>query len=193
MTNRRKYEPIGTGLLPFAPLEAEVFRRNDGPISREMIGTVLGVSKRAVDRWAAVGISQYRAGEAAAALRLSKHDLWGGPDDDTPGTPVAIRERPAFFAEAPCRGLPGELFYPPLSTSGKDYGDSPNEIPAKRVCNGSDGTDGGPALGECPVRDECLGYALEHNEKHGVWGGMGENTRRKLRRRWVAARNERVA
>jgi WhiB family redox-sensing transcriptional regulator len=58
--------------------------------------------------------------------------------------------------------------------------------PAKAVCEG------------CPVRDECLNYALEHNERFGVWGGKSERERRVLRRdaavaaaaaavdRWVA-------
>jgi WhiB family redox-sensing transcriptional regulator len=32
----------------------------------------------------------------------------------------------------------------------------------------------------CPVRRECLDYALEHYEKHGVWGGTTERERRKL-------------
>lgn len=36
----------------------------------------------------------------------------------------------------------------------------------------------------CPVRTECLEYALALPEKHGVWGGMTEGERRQeLRRR----------
>lgn len=42
---------------------------------------------------------------------------------------------------------------------------------AKRICSG------------CPVRDECLGYALEHNEAFGIWGGFTERERRRLKRR----------
>ena len=30
----------------------------------------------------------------------------------------------------------------------------------------------------CPVRDECLAHALEHEEPHGMWGGMTPNERR---------------
>jgi WhiB family redox-sensing transcriptional regulator len=33
----------------------------------------------------------------------------------------------------------------------------------------------------CPVRGECLAYALERDE-HGVWGGLSERERRALRR-----------
>ena len=34
----------------------------------------------------------------------------------------------------------------------------------------------------CPVRPECLEYALENKEMHGIWGGTSEGERRKLRR-----------
>ncbi len=33
----------------------------------------------------------------------------------------------------------------------------------------------------CTVRSECLADALKHNEKTGVWGGMGEDEREELR------------
>ena len=40
---------------------------------------------------------------------------------------------------------------------------------AKLICRG------------CGVREQCLEYALEHSEA-GVWGGMSERERRKLKR-----------
>lgn len=36
----------------------------------------------------------------------------------------------------------------------------------------------------CPVREDCLIFAFEHNEDHGVWGGTSERGRRRLRRVW---------
>lgn len=43
---------------------------------------------------------------------------------------------------------------------------------AKAVCN------------RCPVRAECLDYAIEHNEMHGIWGGMNRRNRQaELQRR----------
>jgi WhiB family redox-sensing transcriptional regulator len=41
---------------------------------------------------------------------------------------------------------------------------------AKAVCVG------------CPVRPECLEYALDGNERFGVWGGLSERERRPLLR-----------
>ena len=39
----------------------------------------------------------------------------------------------------------------------------------------------------CPVRTDCLNWAIEHDETEGVWGGMGPAERRKeiKRRRTV--------
>jgi WhiB family redox-sensing transcriptional regulator len=40
---------------------------------------------------------------------------------------------------------------------------------AKRVCR------------SCEVRAECLEFALVHDERFGVWGGMSERERRRLK------------
>ena len=37
----------------------------------------------------------------------------------------------------------------------------------------------------CEVRAECLEYALENDERFGIWGGLSERERRKLKRRAV--------
>ncbi|MFB6524873.1 WhiB family transcriptional regulator [Streptomyces sp. NPDC056399] len=42
---------------------------------------------------------------------------------------------------------------------------------AKALCTG------------CPVKAECLAYALDGRIEHGVWGGMTERERRALLRR----------
>lgn len=34
----------------------------------------------------------------------------------------------------------------------------------------------------CDVREACLEWALDHNEKHGVWAGTGQKQRERLRR-----------
>lgn len=34
----------------------------------------------------------------------------------------------------------------------------------------------------CPVRNECLEYALAHDERFGIWGGLSERERRRLKR-----------
>ena len=39
----------------------------------------------------------------------------------------------------------------------------------------------------CPVRFECLEYALESNEREGIWGGLAPWERREIRRRRRAA------
>lgn len=46
----------------------------------------------------------------------------------------------------------------------------------------------------CPVQQDCLRYALEHNELYGIWGGMKESDRRSMireRRRQLRERERR--
>ncbi len=72
--------------------------------------------------------------------------------------------------QAACSGLPHSLFFP----VGDDL-----EVAianAKRIC----------AI--CPVTDDCLEFALETNEKAGIWGGTSEEDRKALRRKWLATR-----
>jgi len=64
-------------------------------------------------------------------------------------------------ARANCMGVDPDLFFPECGASTRE---------AKEVCRG------------CVVRDECLEYALENGEKFGIWGGMSERERRRLRR-----------
>jgi WhiB family redox-sensing transcriptional regulator len=62
---------------------------------------------------------------------------------------------------ANCLGVDPDLFFPERGASTKE---------AKEVCRG------------CEVRGDCLEYALVHGEKFGIWGGMSERERRRLRR-----------
>lgn len=63
--------------------------------------------------------------------------------------------------EARCLVAEPDTFFP-------EKGGSTRE--AKRICSG------------CPVKTECLEYALENDERFGIWGGLSERERRKLRR-----------
>jgi WhiB family redox-sensing transcriptional regulator len=35
----------------------------------------------------------------------------------------------------------------------------------------------------CPIKIECLNYALQANEVYGIWGGMSQNKLKELRKR----------
>jgi WhiB family transcriptional regulator, redox-sensing transcriptional regulator len=72
---------------------------------------------------------------------------------------------------AACSGYPNTLFFP---TS--DGADDANVDRAKAVC------------AVCPVVEDCLEYALETNQRAGIWGGTSEQERKSLRRKWLAER-----
>lgn len=40
----------------------------------------------------------------------------------------------------------------------------------------------------CPVKEQCLQWALDTNERHGIWGGKTDDERRSLKRRAAARR-----
>ena len=70
-------------------------------------------------------------------------------------------EEKSWQTKSNCMGVDPDLFFPERGASTRE---------AKEVCRG------------CVVREECLEYALSNGEKFGLWGGMSERERRRLRR-----------
>jgi WhiB family redox-sensing transcriptional regulator len=80
---------------------------------------------------------------------------------------IGREEIPAWMAEGVCAQVDPEIMYP-------DKGGSTRA--AKAICM------------TCRVRVQCLHYALDNDERFGIWGGLSERERRKLARdRAVAA------
>jgi WhiB family redox-sensing transcriptional regulator len=74
---------------------------------------------------------------------------------------LAPNDTPQWQDRALCAQTDPEAFFP-------EKGGSTRE--AKRICLG------------CEVRDECLEYALANDERFGIWGGLSERERRRLKR-----------
>jgi WhiB family redox-sensing transcriptional regulator len=70
-------------------------------------------------------------------------------------------ERADWKDRANCMGVDPDLFFPERGMSTRE---------AKAVCRG------------CVVREDCLEYALANGEKFGIWGGLSERERRRIRR-----------
>ena len=69
-----------------------------------------------------------------------------------------------------CRELDTGMFFPIGQT-----GEAEVRIArAKKVCVG------------CPVRQQCLEFAITTNQEYGIWGGHSEDERRVIRRQWRA-------
>ncbi len=62
---------------------------------------------------------------------------------------------------ASCRGADADLFFPERGASTRK---------AKAIC------------AACEVKVDCLEFALLQGEKFGIWGGMSERERRRVRR-----------
>lgn len=62
---------------------------------------------------------------------------------------------------ANCLGVDPDLFFPERGASTRE---------AKEVCRA------------CVVRADCLEYAITNGEKFGIWGGLSERERRRIRR-----------
>ena len=77
--------------------------------------------------------------------------------------------------DAACRESENLIFF------GPDAGESElerqsREAHAKAICE------------RCPVIDPCLEFAMETNQKYGIWGGLNEKERASLKRRRARAR-----
>jgi WhiB family redox-sensing transcriptional regulator len=68
----------------------------------------------------------------------------------------------AWQTDSLCAQTDPEAFFPEKGGSTRD---------AKKICS------------SCEVKTECLEYALANDERFGIWGGLSERERRKLRQR----------
>lgn len=66
--------------------------------------------------------------------------------------------------------MPPDVFYPDQGLGLDNLG-----AEAKKVCV------------DCTVREDCLDYAVRHNEDSGIWGGLGEDRRRHVRRQYLTS------
>jgi WhiB family redox-sensing transcriptional regulator len=85
---------------------------------------------------------------------------------------TALDNRAGWWARAACASADPELFFP-ISYSGPALRQVAR---AKAIC------------ARCPIRQECLRYALDAGSIQGVWGGMTEGERQRLAGRERRAR-----
>lgn len=74
---------------------------------------------------------------------------------------ASLPKPPSWTENALCAQVDMDGFFPEKGVPTR---------PAKAVC------------ARCPVRETCLKYALDNNERFGVWGGLSERERRRLLR-----------
>ena len=67
-----------------------------------------------------------------------------------------------WMVDGKCADVPPSVFFP---------SDGVGVEIARQICQ------------TCPVKEQCLEYAIHHHIDHGVWGGASERERRRIARR----------
>jgi WhiB family redox-sensing transcriptional regulator len=80
----------------------------------------------------------------------------------------------SWQARGLCRGNHSHLFFPPSTVERKEERER-REKKAKAICH------------VCPVKVDCLEFALEIREPYGIWGGLTETERRQVLARRAAS------
>jgi WhiB family redox-sensing transcriptional regulator len=106
------------------------------------------------------GTCAFRVGGCAGSAAGAQEG--GTLMDGRPVVADLLGNAPEWQERALCSQTDPEAFFP-------EKGGSTRE--AKRICS------------RCEVRGDCLEYALGHDERFGIWGGLSERERRKLKRR----------
>jgi WhiB family transcriptional regulator, redox-sensing transcriptional regulator len=107
-------------------------------------------------------ITVVQFGEANARPTALKAGSEGGAMTAMTTTTVFRVEPQPWYERAACRGRDADCFFPEKGGSTRA---------AKRICQ------------TCVVQVECLEYALANDERFGIWGGMSERERRRLKKR----------
>ena len=80
---------------------------------------------------------------------------------------VVGRVEELWQVKAACRGPQAAVFFPPSHSERKDERLG-RERAAKAICK------------TCPVKRDCLDYAIRIREPHGIWGGLNEVERKQM-------------
>ncbi len=139
----------------------------DGDHTYAEIADVFDVSTSTIQYHAArAGLSVAdRKTAVPASTPGTATDAEGGPTPDPSSAsslPLLGRgQAPEWMDRGLCHQTDPEAFFP-------EKGGSTRE--AKTIC------------ARCPVAAECLDYALDNDERFGIWGGLSERERRKIKR-----------
>lgn len=129
-------------------------------MSKDMGGTLLPTTQ--------TRLAYLEAQKTSASPPKVVDRVGGAVVEATSSESVAKRDN-SWQPSANCLGVDPDLFFPERGASTRE---------AKETCRG------------CVVRPDCLEYALDNGEKFGIWGGMSERERRRLRRQRALARRE---
>src|SRR2546430_3857483 len=122
-----------------------------------------GAAKRRVSCKSERAVSRRMRLPRGGLRRTSSGAQEGGTLMDGQGVVAdLLGNAPEWQERALCSQTDPEAFFP-------EKGGATRE--AKRICS------------RCEGKDECPEYAVGHDERFGIWGGLSERERRELKRR----------
>lgn len=133
-----------------------VARLHSGAYARNILHKHLDPADARIHGQAAGGEASY----PSTPLPMVTRDATGSGSLESLDDLVDVLEE-QWQDKALCAQTDPEAFFP-------EKGGSTRE--AKRICQG------------CEVRSECLGHALDNDERFGIWGGLSERERRRIKR-----------
>jgi hypothetical protein len=119
-------------------------------------------------------VDNYWAVHDHRSWKAADDALWSWADTEDPWTDEEPEEvkRPSLIPEwqleALCSGMDAKDFY-----GGEGTPESPSMTPTQRKATKK-------LCGSCPVRGDCLEFALENREGYGIWGGTTDEERADL-------------
>jgi WhiB family redox-sensing transcriptional regulator len=131
----------------------------DLPASPSIAASRAGDTGLYVHEASAKGLPDVREAQVSGAV-AGAHDLLDAFTSNEPDEPEDL----SWQKRALCAQTDPEAFFP-------EKGGSTRE--AKRVCLA------------CEVRAECLDYAMRHDESFGIWGGLSERERRRVKKQAI--------
>jgi WhiB family redox-sensing transcriptional regulator len=79
-----------------------------------------------------------------------------------------VNPAPDWYAGAACSDEDPEIWFPLAVEHGRTLGSHPDAVAAVGICH------------TCPVEAQCLDWARQTGQAHGIWGGLTPAERREL-------------
>lgn len=151
--------PGRTSVLPPAPELAALITEGDTTLEEiaDTYGVALGTVTGRMHRGGYSPATGLPTTPRPASDHTPAYLALSGDFDDQP-----------WAVDALCAQIGGDFWFPDKDGTGEPGQNHARQ--AKKIC------------AACPVRNQCLAYAIDHDERYGIWGGLSERERRSIKK-----------